>query len=369
MDFYVILGVERHATPQEIRRAYRRLARRFHPDINPGDAAAQQRYRLIAEAYDTLTDPLRRREYDASGGPASQPEEAFAFEGFNFDRNAEGERASTFGDLFADALTRAAGAGHALGPEHGADLYGQVDLTFQESIHGARRLLTLTRLETCGACRGAGRVPAVGGACTVCAGAGRLRGSRGHMVFSRPCPACHGSGEHRERACGACHAEGVQPVTEVVEVATPAGVAAGAVLRVPGRGNAGRRGGRHGDLMVTVRVEPHVLFRRDGLDIHLEVPVAVYEAALGAKIEIPTPDGPCRLRVPPGTQSGQRLRVRERGVFSADTGRRGDLIVEVRLVLPPLVDERAREAMRELARLHPGNVRQHLGVGPTTDGG
>lgn len=366
MDFYVILGVERNATAQEIRRAYRRLARRFHPDINPGDAAAQQRYRQIVEAFDTLTDPLRRHDYDASGQTVMPTAAAFAFEGFDFDRHAEGEGASTFGELFADVLTRAVGQGPALGPEYGADLHGAVSLTFDESMHGARRLLTVTRLESCAACRGAGRVPAVAGSCAVCKGAGRVRGSRGHMVFSRPCPACQGAGEHRERACGACMGEGVHPVTETIDAVTPPGVAAAAVLRVLAKGNAGRRGGRHGDLLIHVDVEPHPLFRRDGLDLHLEAPVAVYEAALGAKIEVPTPYGPCKVRIPPGTQSGQRLRVRERGVLASDPERRGDLIVEVRLVLPPLVDERARELMRELARLHPENVRQHLGISFTS---
>lgn len=366
MDFYVILGVERTATVQEIRRAYRRLARRFHPDINPGDAAAQQRYQQIVQAFDTLADPLRRHDYDARGQPAVPPAAAFAFEGFDFDRHAEGEGASTFGDLFADVLTRAVGRVDSLGPEHGADLHGAVSLTFDESIHGARRLLTVTRLESCAACRGTGRVPAAAGSCALCKGAGRVRGSRGHMVFSRPCPACQGAGEHRERPCGACMGEGLHPVTETIDAATPPGVAVATVLRVPAKGNAGRRGGRHGDLLIHVDVEPHPLFRRDGLDLHLEVPVAVYEAALGAKIEVPTPHGPCKVRIPPGTQSGQRLRVRERGVFASDADRRGDLIVEVRLVLPPLVDERARELMRELARLHPDSVRQHLGTGSAT---
>ncbi len=366
MDFYVILGVERNATAQEIRRAYRRLARRFHPDINPGDAAAQQRYRQIVEAFDTLTDPLRRHDYDASGRTAAAPTAAFAFEGFDFDRHAEGDGASTFGELFADVLTRGLGRGEVLGPEHGADLHGAVSLSFDESMHGARRLLTVTRLESCAACRGLGRVPAVVGSCAICKGVGRVRGSRGHMVFSRPCPACQGAGEHRERACGACMGEGVQPVTETIDAVTPAGVAAAAVLRVPAKGNAGRRGGRHGDLLIHVEVERHPLFRREGLDLHLAVPVAVYEAALGAKIEVPTPHGPCKVRIPPGTQSGQRLRVRERGVVSPDAERRGDLVVEVRLVLPALVDERARELMRELARLHPENVRQHLVSGTAT---
>lgn len=369
MDFYVVLGVERTASLQEIRRAYRRLARRFHPDVNPGDAAAEQRYRLVVEAFTTLNDPSRRRDYDVRGAVEPPQAATFAFEGFDFDRHADGERASTFGELFADVLTRAAGAASGHAPEHGADLHGDVTLAFEESMHGTRRALMVTRLDACEICRGAGRLAALGGACPTCGGSGRVRGSRGHMVFARPCPACHGEGEQRERPCHACGAEGLHPVTERVEVEVPAGGADGMLLRVPGRGNAGRRGGRHGDLLVTVRVTPHAWFRREGLDLHLEVPVAVYEAALGAKIVVPTPDGPCRVRVPPGTQSGQRLRVRERGVRLAETGRRGDLIVEVKLVLPPLVDERAREAMRELARLDTENVRQHFGSLQTADEG
>jgi molecular chaperone DnaJ len=180
------------------------------------------------------------------------------------------------------------------------------------------------------------------------------------MVFSRTCTGCGGTGQHRPRACQSCGGAGYQARTETVVVRVPPGVADGERLRLPGRGDAGRHGGPAGDLYVTVRVTPHALFRRDGDDIHVAVPVAIHEAALGARVDVPAPGGVARVRVPPGTQSGQRFRLRERGAMSTRTGRRGDLVVEARLVLPPLLDERSKELLREFGRINGGNVRERL---------
>ena len=216
----------------------------------------------------------------------------------------------------------------------------------------------MTRRETCGACRGTGTARVVPSPCGVCEGTGTSKTIRGYMVFTRSCQACGGTGRQRPRACDVCAGAGYDTRAEAVPVPVPAGVVDGVSVRVAGKGHAGMRGGPAGDLYVTVTVQAHPVFRRDGDDVHMTVPVAVHEAALGARVAITTPDGPARLRIPPGTQSGQRFRLRERGVVSSRDGRRGDLIVHVRMVLPAVLDERSKELLREFARLNPGDVRQ-----------
>lgn len=362
MDFYAILGVGRTATTAEIKRAYRRLARKFHPDINPGDQTAAQYFRCIVEAYETLVDPERRRAYDAEGVTGgTRRESGVSFEGFDFSRTADGAQGSTFSELFADVFQARSGR-EAARAEPGTDLHGTVALSFEDAVRGCERVLTVTRQTVCPQCQGAGEVRTAEGRCLQCQGAGSLRWARGHMVFSKTCTACGGTGQQQRQACGACAGQGVTTRAEAVSVRIPPGVADGARVRVPEKGHAGRRGGRPGDLYITVHVAPHPFFAREGDDLRLVVPVAVHEAALGAKIEVPTLDGRARVRIPPGTQSGQRFRLRGHGVPSPRDGRPGDLVVEVRLVLPKLLDERSKELMREFARLNPENVRKDLGV-------
>jgi len=361
MDFYAILGIERRATAVEVKRAYRRLARKFHPDINPGDQAAVVHFHRIVEAYETLVDPGRRRDYDLHGaGRETAAETPVEFEGFDFSRAAEGLRASTFSELFADVFKAATTeAGKA---EPGADLHGTVALSFEEAVRGSERLLTLTRQVVCPQCHGGGEVRTAEGRCLHCQGEGSLRWARGHMVFSKTCTACGGTGRQQQQACAGCGGQGVTARSETVTVRIPPGVADGARVRVPEKGHAGRRGGRPGDLYIAVQVAAHLLFERDGDDLRLVVPIAVHEAALGARIEVPTVDGRARLRIPPGTQTGQRFRLHGRGVPSPRDGRPGDLVVEVRLVLPKLIDERSKELMREFGRRNDENVRKDLGV-------
>ncbi len=359
MDLYAILGLERDADLSDIRRAYRRLARRCHPGVNPGDRDARARFEQITDAFETLSDPERRRAYDAGSRQATPPGNvSFGFEGFDFSVEVTAEHeASTFGDLFAGVLHRAADRGGAAAPEAGPDLHSALSVTFDEAMAGVEREFGVTRQVPCRACGGSGAMALEPTQCPSCRGRGQVRTARGHMVFAKPCDACRGTGERREALCRACRGEGLEARAESLRVQVPAGVADGAQVRVPGRGHAGRRGGQPGDLVLTVRVEPHRLFRREGDDLHLTVPVALHEAALGAKIDIPTTDGTVRLRVPPGTQSGQRLRLRERGAPSMRTGGRGDLIVEVALVLPALLDERSKELLREFGRINGEDVR------------
>jgi molecular chaperone DnaJ len=358
MDLYVILGLEQGATESDIKRAYRRLARRFHPDINPGDRTAEVRFRQILEAYETLIDPERRSRYDSgSQVDPSDQRRTSGFEGFDFSSRGV-DHSATFGDLFAEVLSERGAARPAAA--RGADLHQDIHLSFEEALVGAQRTITVTRRENCRTCGGTGLTRVTTGTCHVCQGAGAARTVRGHMVFSRSCQSCGGTGQQRPRPCEPCGGTGQETRAEGVQVRIPAGVANGDRVRVQGKGNAGMRGGQPGDLFITVHVAPHSLFRRDGDDLHMVVPLAVHEAALGARVDIPTPQGNARLRVPPGTQSGQRFRLRERGVASARDGRRGDLVIEVRVVLPRLLDERSKELLREFGRINNENVREHL---------
>lgn len=361
MDFYIVLGLERAATLSEIKRAYKRLARKFHPDINPGDRKAAGQFRQIAEAYETLSDPDRRRRYDTSGRThASEDEMTVGFEGFDFSISVNGTSASTFGELFADVLhhrdvRRPDGA-----PERGADLHQSITIGFEGAMQGGQRSLTQARQEPCRTCKGVGALHITESRCVRCHGAGVVKSVRGHMVFSKPCPYCGGTGTHRQTRCPTCGGQQVEMRSETLAISLPPGLAEGAGIRVPAKGHAGRNGGENGDLYLTVHVEPHPVFSREGDDLHLIVPVAVHEAALGAKIEVPSLEGLARLRVPPGTQSGQRFRLRERGAPSPRGGRRGDLVVEVRLVLPKLLDERSKELLREFGRINAGDVRREM---------
>jgi molecular chaperone DnaJ len=358
MDLYIVLGLKREATTAEIKRAYRRLARRFHPDINPGDREAAARFRQIVDAYETLVDPDRRRRYDSGKlGNGADATITFGFAGFDFSGSVAGDRATTFGELFEEVLTRGRERERRGNVERGADIHLKVSVSFEDAWRGAEWNASLTRQDVCRACAGSGYHRTVETRCVACEGSGVVRSVRGHMVFSKNCPHCGGSGRLRQLACETCQGLGVTARAETLTVKLPAGVADGARVRVPGKGHAGVRGGPAGDLFIDVAVRPHPVYRRDGDDIHFVVPVAIHEAALGAKVDITTPDGPARLRVPPGTQSGQRFRLRERGAPSPRTGRRGDLVAEVRLMLPKVLDERSKELLREFGRINGESVR------------
>ena len=360
MDLYVLLGIEREATLDDIKRAYRRLARRFHPDINPGDRTAEQRFRQIAQAYETLSDPDRRRRYDTAGrSDGSAEPSTFGFEGFDFSVSVGGPSAPTFGDLFADVLHRRFESGGDAS-ERGADLHHTIALTFDEAMRGGPRELVVTRQEHCRTCGGLGRLPAMERRCAHCEGSGIVKSVRGHMVFSKPCARCGGTGVQADARCTVCGGRQVDMRTETLSINIPAGLEDGARIRVAGKGHAGANAGEHGDLFVTVRVAPHPLFRRDGDNLHIVVPVSVHEAALGARILVPSLEGQARARIPPGTQSGQRFRLRERGVPSARGAQRGDLIVEIRIVLPKVLDERSKELLREFGRINSEDVRHEM---------
>jgi len=362
MNLYELLGVAPTAGFDEIKRAYRRLARRYHPDINPGDRTAALRFRAVADAYEVLIDPERRRDYDVLGSAAVVMEAAatFGFDGFDFSAGAVGgTAASTFGDLFADVIQDAV-SGPAEAPTPGADLYLSVAITFEEAVRGVEKTVAVSRRDVCHGCRGRGVQPVAEATCPACRGAGAVRTARGHMMFTKACARCGGSGRLRHAVCLPCGGQGVEPRNETTTLTIPAGVGPGEQMRIPGLGHAGTRGAAAGDLYVTVDVAPHPVFRREGDDLHVMVPVALHEAALGVRFEIPTLDGPARIRVPPGTQSGQRFRLRERGVPSLRRRLRGDLIVEIRIVLPSVLDQRSRELLHEFGLVNTEDVRAGL---------
>ena len=365
VDFYVVLGLERSATRDEVSRAYRRLARRYHPGINPGDGEAEAFFRIVTEAYETLRDPARRREYDAHGSRREAPRPALVeFQGFDFSPGGSADGSSaTFEELFSDVVPASDARAELAGgpPEGGGDLFGEIALSFEEAVRGTERRLTITRLDVCGDCGGTGRRRAVETRCASCQGTGATRRRRGHMVFTMRCGFCDGTGSLRFRPCGACRARGVAAQDEEIAIHVPAGVDDGSRLRIEAKGNAGIRGGEPGDLYIVARVGRHRVLRREGQDLHLDLPIAIHEAALGATVDVPTLDGTARMRVPPGTSSGQRFRLRECGVPSPRRdGGRGDLVVAVNVVLPPVADERSKALLREFGRIHGADVRKNL---------
>jgi molecular chaperone DnaJ len=361
MNLYVILGVEPGASAADIKRAYRRLSRKYHPGVNPGDRTAEETFARIAAAYEVLIDPRRRQAYDSgTTAPPSVPgtsPDVPQFTEFDFSVRAFGAQASTFGELFAEVLNPvpAQSSGRA---ETGADLHATLAVPFAAQLTGDARQIIVTRQVPCGSCRGAGRIDMTEGRCTRCEGLGQTRWARGHMVFSKSCATCGGTGRQRSDVCAACVGQGRAVRTEAISVRVPAGVRDGTRLRLPEQGHAGVRGGKAGDLYVTIQVLPHPLFRRDGDDLACTVPVAVHEAVLGARVEVPALDGVARISLPPGTQGGRRFRVSGRG-FPTAAGA-GDLVVEVRIVLPPSIDERSQELIREFGRRNPSDVRRDL---------
>jgi molecular chaperone DnaJ len=366
-DYYELLGVPRKAIQKDIRQAYRRLARKYHPDLNPGDKSSEEKFKQIQEAYDVLSDSKKRQAYDQFGFDADRrgaapPEDTHAGVQFDFDGyDFGGSGGTSFRDLFSQFFRGGGGAGVARGPveEPGADLEYQITIGFWEAVRGAVKKLTVTHLENCSTCGGSGTsgAPQV---CTVCRGTGQMMQTSGKMRFKVACTRCGGSGRVG-LPCPTCGGEGRVRRDETIEVRIPAGMQTGSRVRVPGRGNAGTHGAPPGDLYIITKVEPHPYFERRGDDLYTVVPITVSEAALGAKIEVPTLDGRAQLRVPPGTGSGQKLRLREKGVPSArGHGSRGDLYVELQVVVPKPVDERVRELLRELQKLEPEDPRRDL---------
>jgi molecular chaperone DnaJ len=360
-DLYLILEVGRGASVSEIKRSFRRLARRYHPDINPGDHHAEERFKRISEAYDILSDPPKRQFYDVNGFYTEGVLEAgrteagwgFSFRGFDFNPSHSG-----FGEIFGQVF---GSRPERRDPDRGQDLEYQISISFDESIRGRTQRISLLRKRGCGSCSGTGQVPGSRDrACSGCNGGGRTTRTKGHLQFAVTCPDCGGSGRVIT-LCGDCGGEGRVPQREDLDIEVPSGVAIGSRIRVPGKGDAGRFGGPVGDLYVLVHVGAHRFFKRMGDNIHCTVPLTVTEAALGTKLEVPTIDGRAIVRIPPGTQSGQTFRMRGKGAPSLlNPGMRGDQYVEVKILVPRVADERSKEILRELARLNQEDPRKDI---------
>lgn len=359
MDLYEILGVRRNASLADVRRAYQKRARALHPDLNPGDPIASERFRVVSQAFEILSDAQRRAEYDR-GDPLPAPAPAgpeVGFEGFDFEAEVR-VGGIGFREIFDGVLNPASDQPAPVLP--GESVEQVTRLSFEETFSGTRRQVRVVRLEHCPICRGHGDVAVPPAPCTTCQGTGRVRARRGRMIFSRRCSDCGATGVVDRSTCQRCHGEGRLMQNEWLGVEIPPGVADGMRLRVPSAGNAGRGEGPPGDFFLVVNVEPHPFYRREGHDLHCVVPVSLTEAALGGHVEVPTPDGPVTIEVPAGTQPGQRFRLRKRGMQRLGEKGRGDLYVEVKVQVPAVADDRGRELLRELARLNPEDPRKDL---------
>jgi molecular chaperone DnaJ len=363
MDLYEVLGVRRSATTADVRRAYQKLARLLHPDLNPGDPQAAERFRDVSSAFAVLSDPQRRAAYDRGEAVAVSPDiPEVGFHGFDF--SAEGRLGGAgFQEIFGNVLRRPVATEALATP--GEDLEQSSQLAFEECFQATRRRVHLVRRDRCPDCEGAGEVSLPPHACPSCEGTGQVQSLRGRMVFTRRCADCEGAGTIDRRRCLRCAGEGRVMRSEWLEVQIPAGASDGSRVRIPGAGNAGRRGGPAGDFILVLEVRPHPFYRREGEDLYCQVPVTMVEAALGAHVEVPTPAGPVTIEIPAGTQSGQRFRLRKRGLPRMDQKGRGDLYVEAQVRVPTVSDEASRELLREFARRNPIDPRWQLTDGLT----
>jgi molecular chaperone DnaJ len=353
-DLYAALGVSRTASAEEIKKIYRKLARKHHPDVNPGNREAEERFKGISEAYDILGDAEKRKLYDEFGMAGVQsgfnPDQARAHReqaragaaggggaGFAGYENFE----DVFGDIFNEGGFRAAAT-------RGADVESEFEIGLLDALRGLSTTIAIERPEVCPTCDGSGADPAGATTCPECKGQGRVRMGQGPVAFMRTCPRCGGAGRVSLRPCPTCNGAGQRVTTERLNVHIPAGVDNGSRVRVAGKGSPGRAGAPAGDLYIRVKVRPHPLLERRGDDLYLDLPVTVSEAMLGASIEVPTSDGAVRVRVPPRSQAGRQLRVRGRGAPHLRGKERGDLYLTLKPYVPESESAAALDAARAL---------------------
>lgn len=379
-NYYEILGVKKDAKPDEIKKAYRKLARKYHPDVNPNDKAAEDKFKEVQEAYDVLSDEKKRKVFDRFGyyhdnldadspfgtGAASGAG-GFDFSGFTWDTSSTTSGGgSSFRDIFSDlfgggAAKREPEPPRAM-PKKGQDIEMPLALSFEEAVTGLTTNLTVHRSEQCSRCQGAGDTGGPVVVCPTCKGTGQVLKTGGRLQFSQTCTDCEGTGRRRQ-PCSLCNGRGTTPKTEQVKVRIPAGVDTGSRVRIPKKGHGGRLGAPPGDLFIVTNVGKHPYFTRKGDNIYVIVPITVPEAALGARIEVPTVSGKAQLKIPPGTQSGQKFRLREKGFPSLrNPEMRGDQFVEVQMSLPRILSEETKEILRQFEKANPENPRKVMGL-------
>jgi molecular chaperone DnaJ len=348
---YETLRVAKNASQDEIKKAYRKLVREHHPDRNPGDVAAEERFKDIQAAYDLLSDPEKRKQYDTFGERAARGAPGGGFTG-DFDL---GDLGDLFGGLFGRGRSQQRGPV----PERGADLQTEVRLSFEDALEGVTVRVPVETETACHTCGGSGARPGTAPKiCPQCNGRGVVAESQGFFALSQPCPRCRGNGTVIEDPCPTCRGTGRERATKRYQVKIKPGVADGTRIRLAGKGEPGRNGGPAGDLYVVTRVEPSPLYERRGADLVIEVPVTYPEAALGATVEVPTPDGKVSLKVPPGSQDGKLLRLKGRGAPRLNGGGKGDLLARVRVTVPTKLTKAEREALEELRKVSRENPRE-----------
>ncbi len=342
-DYYEVLGVSRGASDQELKSAYRKLAMQHHPDRNPDDPAAEEKFKLASEAYQVLSDPEKRAVYDRYGHAGLSGAGGFDPSGFSGP-----DIGDIFGDIFGEMFNMG-GSRSGSRAQKGRDLRADISLTFEESVFGKQTEVKIRRMEACSTCRGSGAAAGRGPTdCSQCGGRGQIRYQQGFFSVARACGACGGTGSVIAEPCKDCRGDGRQPKEHTISVTVPAGIEDGRRIRYQGEGDAGRSGGPAGDLYVVVSVQPHPFFEREGNDLHYVMPISFPQAALGAELPIPTLEGETKLKIPEGTQSGRQFRLRNKGVPVLNDHGRGDLIVHVAVQIPTKLNKMQKELLRQL---------------------
>jgi molecular chaperone DnaJ len=348
-DYYEILGIDTKASQDEIKKAYRQLALKFHPDRNPGDKEAEENFKEAAEAYEVLRDPQKRSIYDQFGHAGLEGTGFTGFGGFD-------DIFSAFGDIFEDFFGFGARRrGSTTAARAGADLLFDLRLNFDEAVFGTEKEIEIPTSSTCEACDGMGREPGTEEeSCPVCRGHGQILQSQGFFRISTTCHRCGGQGRIITSPCRSCHGSGREKVTKKVLVRVPAGVDTGVRLRIPDKGDSGYRGGPSGDLYVRVHVDPHEFFERDGHNLYCHIPISMVQAAIGDTMEIQTLDSTRSVKIPPGTQNGDVIRLRGEGVPVLRGSGRGDLFIDIQVKTPVNLDNRQKEILQEFAEIEEG---------------
>lgn len=368
-DYYKILDIKKNASLSEIKKTYRKLARKYHPDLNPNDSSAEKRFKEISEAYEVLKDPKKRKQYDTFGhlgGNFSKTQRGnFSdFAGFNFEQRGT----SSFNDIFETIFGNIKSGGFNRGSTsrrkakiRGENLHYSMTLSFEDAAQGLKIPIQLRRKIICNTCNGSGiKNSSTSKVCPTCKGQRTVRKQTGFMQFRSPCPTCKGVGYLQGVNCTQCVGDGRVNEYSKIMVNIPQGVNDNSKVRIATKGNAGKNGGEYGDLIISIKVNPHRFFEKEGTTLNLILPITFSEAALGAKIEVPTLDGKALMKIPPGTNSGQKFRLRGKGIINPKTQKKGDMLVEISIVSPSIKDLEVRELLRRLEYKAPSNPREGL---------